>query len=432
MYQLQKRWVILGLLLSTILIACQKNPFPHYSDKNEHIANLLSNEEVVKWNLVAFEAAGGAAEPHPLLAVRSDVMTHIAIHDALNAIVPVYEQYAYHEKCADADPYTAVACAAHTVLKALWPDQASMLDEELKESLDAIANGDEKTQGMALGMAAAKAILDLRANDGAYQDPIEEVPVSTIPGVYNAVPPQAIMFARFWKTMPLFSLEQHDQFRSPPPPALNSDVYTKGFNEIKKVGELNSKTRTADQTAEARFWYEFSDIGWNRIARGQAEKQKPGLYTTARMFALLNMAMHDAYTAGWDSKYFYFFWRPYTAIRAADTDGNDKTTADKDWEPLLTTPGVPEYPGTHSALGNASATILTHFFGSNTHFSTTSSTAATADEKRSFDSFLKAADENADSRIMAGIHFRFSCDAGQAQGNSIGKWTLENHLQKIR
>ena len=179
------------------------------------------------------------------------------------------------------------------------------------------------------------------------------------------------------------------------------------------MGKINSTVRTADQTAYAKWWYEFSDIGWNRIARIQATNHNTGLYTTARMFALLNMAMADAYIAGWDSKYYYKFWRPYTAIHAAATDGNDKTKADPNWEPLIPTPPVPDYPSGHSVLGNAAATVLTHFFGNHSPFSTTSTTAFPAGAIRSFKSFTQAADENADSRVMAGIHFRFACDAGQ-------------------
>src|SRR6185436_17035312 len=145
----------------------------------------------------------------------------------------------------------------------------------------------------------------------------------------------------------------------------------------------------------------------------------PGLFATARLFALLNMALTDSYTAGWDSKFYYNFWRPYTAIRAAATDGNDNTLEDLHWEPAEITPPVPDYPSTHSALGNAAATVLTHFFGDHSSFSGTSTTASPAGAIRSFSSFMQAADENADSRVRAGIHFRFACEAGQQLGNKV-------------
>ena len=428
-----KTWLIIIICIPFITISCHKE-FPDFFDRHDkkHIKDDLSNQLVIQWSEVAFEAVGGAAEGHALLASRSKTMMHIAIHDALNGIAPMYEQYAYHQSNKHADPFAATAAAAHTVLKALWPDQATMLDQKLAASLSAIADGAAKTKGIALGVASANAILNLRANDGAYQDPVVPVPVSTVPGVYNGVPPLDFEFAPFWKTMQTFSLKRYDQFRSVPPPSLTSEIYTRDFNEIKGVGRLNSTTRTADQSAYAKFWYELSDIGWNRIAQQMAATKKHGLYATARMFALLNMAISDGYTAGWDDKQHYYFWRPYTAIRAAANDGNPQTTADLTWEPAETTPPVPEYPSTHSALGNASATVLTEFFGKNVHFSTTSTTSGTPGETRSFKSFHEAADENADSRVFAGIHFRFSCLAGQKQGNGVGKWTLENHLQPIK
>ncbi|THU34953.1 phosphatase PAP2 family protein [Niastella caeni] len=430
------KWIITGLFFSFIALSCKKNiPSDHINWKNllgsRSFNDVLSNSEVIKWNNVAFEAAGGAAEANPLLAVRSEAMVHIAIHDALNAIVPVYEHYIFHGVNPLADPFAAVASAAHTVLMASWPDSAAMLDAKLAESLSKIASGHAKTWGIAIGMESAKAILALRAGDGAFQNPVSPVPPSTVPGVYVAVPPFDFQFGVFWKTMQLFSLETHDQFRSSSPPSLTSGTYTRDFNEVKEVGELNSTVRTADQSAYSAWWFEYSDIGWNRVARVSATTQNPGLYTTARMFALLNMALADGYTAFLEAKYFYNFWRPYTAIRAAATDGNDKTTPDADWEPLLPTPPVPDYPSGHCVLGNAAATVLTHFFGNHSPFSMTSTTASPAGAVRHFDSFKEAADENADSRVMVGIHFRFACVAGQKMGDQIGKWTVKHHLEPL-
>lgn len=417
--------LLISLLACSIISSSCKKP-----DGSGHFDDILSNRVVIEWSNIAFEAAGGADEAHPILASRINAMVHIAIHDALNAIIPVYEQYAYHQHSGFADPFAAVASAAHTVLKAVWADSTGFLDARLAASLSGIPDGPAKTKGVALGIASGNAILALRAGDGAYQNPVVDLPPSNVPGVYNIVPPFTFVFAPFWKTMQLFSLQIHDQFRSSPPPALNSEIYTKAFNEVKQVGDVNSTIRTPDQSAYAKWWYEPSDIGWNRIARTQATNLNPGLYKTARMFALLNMAMADAYTAGWDSKFYYNFWRPYTAIRAAATDGNDETVADRNWEPAEVTPPVPDYPSTHSALGNAAATVLTHFFGSHSSFSGTSTTAFPAGAIRSFSSFMQAADENADSRVRAGIHFRFACDAGQLLGNKVGKWTLENHLRR--
>ena len=225
-----------------------------------------------------------------------------------------------------------------------------------------------------------------------------------------------------------FGLLQPQQFRSVPHPDLQSTVYKKDFEEVKILGDKNSLQRTTDQTFYAKFWYEYAEIGWNRIASIAAGKEKTDLLTTSRLFAMLNIALADAYIAGWDSKFNYNFWRPYTAIvNTAETGGGKPN-----WEPLMPTPPVQDYPSTHSVLGNAAATILTEFYGNNYAFTTTSTSSATPGATRSFKSFLSAADENADSRVMAGVHFRFSCKAGQAMGNKIGKWALENTLMKAK
>jgi hypothetical protein len=146
----------------------------------------------------------------------------------------------------------------------------------------------------------------------------------------------------------------------------------------------------------------------------------------------VDIAMADAYTAGWDSKFHYDFWRPYTAIRGAKSDGNNNTTEDLQWEPTMPTPPVQDYPSTHSALGNAAATVMATLLGDNTPFTMSSPTAAPSGGTRSFTSFSQAANENADSRVKAGIHFRFACEAGQELGNKIGNWVVANHLKPLK
>lgn len=271
MNRITKIFIVLGFIVSITTLSCRKEFLPDGWHGKGHVRDTLSNEIILEWSNAAFEAAGGASEGHPLLASRIKAMTHIAIHDALNAINPVYGQYTYKsQQYTSANPFAAVASAAHTVLKAWWPDSASMLDARLSTSLSGIPDGTAKTRGIAVGIVSANAILALRARDGAYQNPIADVPVSNVPGVYNAVPPNNFRYAPFWKTMQLFSLDTHDQFRSLPPPALNSPEYAQDLNEVKAFGKINSAVRTADQSAYANFWYEFADIGWNRIARIQA------------------------------------------------------------------------------------------------------------------------------------------------------------------
>ena len=210
---------------------------------------------------------------------------------------------------------------------------------------------------------------------------------------------------------------------------LNSIEYAADYNEVKAIGELNSATRTSEQSEIARFWYEGSPNGWNRIARVVAPQRGLDLWQSARLFGLLNFAMADGFIAGFDAKYFYNFWRPVTAIRAGATDGNPATIADPAWATFLVSPAIPDYPSTHSVLGAAAADVLARFFGSDAISFTTTSGAPFPAIARSFTSFSQAARENADSRVYAGIHFRMACRDGLTQGAQVGRYAFENALQ---
>lgn len=395
----------------------------------EELVEDLPNTVVLNWNEKAYEAMGGAAYQHSLMASRVNAMTQLAMHDALNSIIPVYETYVFSGNDPDANPEAAAASAAHTVLAGLFPEKQSFLDSALQQSLLAVTDGEAKKKGMELGRQAGQAILADRANDGSDGNPISAVAPSTVPGVYQAVPPMEFVFAPYWDDVKLFGLERKDQFRSAPHPSLESAEYAQAFREVKETGAQNSTARTADQSAYAKFWYEFSEAGWNRVARTVTVSKDLNLYAAARLLALVNMALADSYIAGWDAKNHYNFWRPYTAIRNASTDNNDATSPDASWVPAEATPPVQDYPSTHSALGNAAATVMARLLGDNTPFSMTSPTALPAGSIRSFSSFAEAARENADSRVRAGIHFRFACDAGLDLGHKVGNWMVDNYLK---
>lgn len=413
------------LVLLVVISSCSRTNMPEKGISN------LPNTVILKWNEIAYEAFGGVAYQHSLMASRINAMTHLAMHDAINAVQPVYATYAFTGKDEKADPISAAVTAAHAVLLNEIPDKKSMLDSALNESLKEVTEGEAKQKGIQLGKQVAVAVIQKRTNDGAHGDVIGAVPPSTVPGVYQTVPPFTFAFAPHWKDLPAFSLQSPDQFRVDAPPAINSAAYTESFNEVKETGKLNSATRTADQTSLAKFWYEFSEAGWNRVARIAAVNKNLNLVEAARLFALVDMVLADAYIAGWDSKIHHNLWRPYTAIRNAATDGNDNTSADTQWEPSMPTPPIHDYPSTHSALGNAAATVLARLLGDNTAFTMSSPTAQPAGSTRSYNSFSQAADENADSRVRAGIHFRFSCEAGQELGTKIGNWAVDHSLKKI-
>ena len=403
--------------------------FPEAASQKKSLTQIPATA-VLEWNVTAYEAMGENYQ-HVLNAARVNAMTHLAIHDAVNAVQPLYKTYALKEKDPGADVHAAIAQAAYTVLSATCPAQQLLLDEKLARALAPISDGDARERGIALGRKAAEAILKMRAVDGSEKDPIAPLKASSTPGMYQTVPPFDFVFAPHWAQMKSFGLARNDQFRVPPPPALTSEAYARDFNEVLRYGAKESAVRSSDATFYAKFWYEFSEIGWNRITRVVTKDKQLSLPEAARLFALVNMALADSYIGGWDSKLFYNCWRPYTAIRQAAIDGNDQTAAVTDWEPLMPTPPIHDYPSTHSALGNAAATVLTLLVGDHIPFTMTSTSAVPAGSTRTLKSFMQAADENADSRVMAGIHFRFATRAGQELGNKIGAWTVKQYLQKL-
>ncbi len=419
---------LVGVMLSS---GCLANGGPSEDPELEVGSSGPSNAVIIQWSQVAFDAATAAGYFGPLLFHhdRGFTMMHIAQHDALNAIVPRYEQYAFKGSDSRADPVAAAAQAAHDIMMTIYPDQAASFDAALATSLASVPSGVARTRGLALGAASAAAIIAKRTNDnidnnGTY------TPINA-PGHYQFVPPFDFISQPALPTVPPFALKSSSQFRvTTPPPALNSAAFTQAFNEVKLTGVLDGSNRTEDQSEYAAFWWEVSDAVWNRMARITAPQQHLGLWRTARLFALLNMSLIDGYIAGWDSKQLYDFWRPYTAIRMADTDGNAATTADPNWQSFQINPPVQDYPSTHSVLGEASALVLGESFGTDhVSFDLTTITALPGHESRHYTSFLGAALENGDSRVRAGIHFRFSTVEGLAMGTKIGLWVIQNQLR---
>lgn len=391
------------------------------------------DELVIDWNATAYQvikANDGYADP--LNASRALAMMHLAMHDAINAAKPRYASYSEGERDAAADPAVAAVSAAHDVLAELYPrQQSTLLKVALDKSLVDAGTGDAATRGAALGKRVAASVLRKRAGDGsATAMPYQE---GTKPGEYHFTPGFDFAFHPQWRAVQPFALKAVDQFRSAPPPALASVQYAADFSEVRAVGgKSSSSRRTLDETHYAAFWYEFSDIGWNRVARVVARDHAQDLWQRARTFALLNAALADSYIAGWDSKFHYNFWRPVTAIRLAGADGNPQTAPDASFEPLLRTPPVQDYPSTHSALGAAAATVLAEAFGRDqVRFTLASTTAAPTNPTRDFRSFSEAARENADSRVKAGLHFRFATTAGLRLGESIGRFAVRNTLQPL-
>lgn len=390
-----------------------------------------TRNDVATWNAIACDTVV-AAQLDPLTNSRILAILHIAVHDAVNAIEPRYQPYAYDRRTFFGGSLeAAIATASHDVLVTLVPARQSQLDAVYQEYMSAIPDGPAGRNGVRAGQEASARILAQRASDGSAE-PVP-APNGTLPGAYRPTPPEFIPPALpQWGRVTPFALRTPNQFRPVPPPALDSAQYAADYNEVRTLGQDTSAVRTAEQSQIARHWYENSPEGWNRIARVVLAQRDLNPWQAARLFALLNIAMADGFIGGFEAKYHYNTWRPVTAIQDGATDGNPGTTADAHWQPFLPTPPVPDYPSTHSVLGGAAAAVLARVFQSDmVPFSFTSGVPF-AGTTRPYWSFSEAAHENAMSRVMAGLHFRFASQAGLQQGYEIGEYVAETALRPLR
>jgi PAP2 superfamily len=274
-------------------------------------------------------------------------------------------------------------------------------------------------------------VLDVRANDGwNVVDPFDP---PTAPGIWKPTPPGFAPMAepQFYKVRP-FTIVSGNHFPVPPPPALDGVEYKRLFDEVYSIGRDNSTTRSEDQTHKGHFWFEPPYDSWTRIARLLAADKRYDLHQTARLFALVNMVSCDGLIAGWYWKRHYAFWRPITAIHEADIDNNPLTQPDASWSPLRTTAFHPDHPSTHSVLGGAAAEAIRRFTGSDRHkFCMTTLTAIPAASTRCFESLSQAQEENSNSRVYIGLHFRSAIEAGDRLGRRIGRFAFEHTLRPL-
>jgi hypothetical protein len=414
-------------------------------------------DPVIAWNANAGDAAvaacflGGYAPQE----ARMYAMVQVAVHDALNGVDRRSRPYAVDLQTAPgASPDAAVAAAARDVLVPVLGSLAFFLpadcvdagiasvEADYAAALAAIPDGPAKTQGLAVGQDAAAAVLALRASDGfdtALVDPNYQE--GTAPGEYRYTPGTPFAFAPgLGDDLTPFVLKDSSQFRPGPPYQLGSQKYAADVNEVQRLGGDDVTTpsaRTDEQTEIALFWLESSPLAWNRIARTVSTAQGLDAWQNARLFGLLNLALADGYIGTWDTKYHYRFWRPVTAIRLADIDGNPATTADPTWTPLVETPPIPDYDSGHAVEGGAAAQVLARFFGTDTiSFSNCSYTlpagqtcADPTPTLRHFTRLSQAADENAVSRIYIGFHFRDAVEIGTRHGEKIADRTVNLHLR---
>jgi hypothetical protein len=380
-------------------------------------------DEVARWNKIVTDttAASELAED-PITESRLLAIVHLAIHDAVASIDPQFETYAARLPAAKgASIDAAIAAAASTSLGELLPSSRPTIEAALRASLAAIPDGEAKSTGVEIGRKAAAALLAARKDDGSATT-VEYRP-GTKPGDYRPTPPDFTpAWMTHWGRVKPFVLGSSAQLRPEPPPAVGSAQATRDLEEIRAIGAKESSTRTDEQGEIARFWYEASTQGWNRIAREVAASRNLAPARSARLFALVNVAMAEGFIAGFEAKYHYAYWRPATAIRAS---------GDAEWLNYLPTPPVPDYPSTHTVLGASAATVLARFFETDFVAFTTTSGAPYGGITRRFWSFSEAARENGASRMLAGIHFRTAVNAGYRQGEEVGTFVFEHALRPV-
>lgn len=410
----------------------------------------LANE-VVQWNETTMQAIAASGQ-NSVVSTRTLAMVQVAVHDALNAISRRYDAY-YFEGPGDAaaSPDAAIAAAAHTVLVGVvgsygTPAQKGvtfgLVEQAYAVSIARVTDGPARNKGVAVGRAAGAAILALRKDDGAVRDaahtpgvgpgrwrphpnPVPANPPIANPDLARGYLPSAVPG---WGNVTPFTLLSASQFWLPGPPALTSPTYARDYDEVKSVGGKVTTIRTDEQTQIARFW--FAGPGaWNAIARTVATSRSLDVRDSARVLALMNLAMADAYVAGFKIRYVYDRWRPVTAIREGENDGNDATAGDPTWDSHQNTPAVSDYPSTQSTFSAAAAVALTSAVGGDQADFTFTSGKPFEGITRSFTSFSQAARESADSRVYAGIHFRSACEDGLALGRKIGQRTATLYLQ---
>lgn len=387
-------------------------------------------EVVVEWNelLESVQSVGGLSHP------RQYAMLHVAMFDAINSITRTHRPYrvkvpAPHGAC----PEIAAAQAAHDVLVALFPASRSTFDAALQARMAAFPASQIRS-ATKVGKSVAAAVLAWRAEDG-WSTPAPAFQQPTFPGLYQPTPPAfaAAAFRQFQHTAP-FALLTPTQYLPDAPPSLTTERYARDFNETKLLGAAQSAARTAEQTQLAQIFANVTSrtthwAMWNHVARDTARARGVSLEETARLFALLNVAIHDGVQTSHVSKFVYGAWRPVTAIHRAEEDQNALTDADPSWRPLLSTPPYPSHAGNMACVGASAARMLTLFHGGDEQPFTVlwSGAAGHPDVARSYSRFSDLAQDQANSRIYGGIHFRYESEVSQESCPKVAEYVFETY-----
>jgi hypothetical protein len=386
---------------------------------------------VLEWNDLMIDAIR-TDNSGPTISTRNLALLHTAIYDAVNSVARTHQAYRFQ---ADALENTSIPAAAagagHRIMQTLYPTLSSHATALLAAQVAALPDDDARVNGLALGEHVAGLILVERQNDGANTE-VPYIP-SNAPGQWQRTPPFfRPPHAPHWRHVRPFCIPEIDPFLPPSPPALDSAEYARDLEEVRMVGGVGSAMRSEEQSLIAVFWSDFSYTSmppghWHLIAADIARDRRNTLLENARLFALLSLAHADAAIVCWEAKYRHNLWRPVTAIRRADEDGNPDTTGDPDWNHFLDSPPFPAYTSGHSTFSHAGARVLGHFYGTDAI-----TFAATSDSLpgvlRTYDSLTACADEVGMSRIYGGIHFQFDNLAGRESGTKLGNYVSANFL----
>src|SRR6184192_1333004 len=402
-------------------------------------------DAVTDWNLIASNSIVVTAGQPPPVSVLHFAMVQGAVYDAVNAIDRGHQPYLVQPASNPTDSKeAATAAAAFRVLVGLFPDQLGTLQPQYNAYIAALPDNPpgSKAAGIAIGKATASAMLTARMNDGRFGPTPTPYPSPAPPGIWRPTPPDFLSDPAAWvgNVLP-FIVPNVEMLRTDGPNALTSAEYAEDFNEVKELGSLTSTTRTPDQTDAAIFWQDHAHALFNRIFRTLAASQNLNIVDSARLFAMENLAAADAAIGCWNDKYYWQFWRPITAIREADTDGNPDTQADPTWLPLfdpatpvcvlpsLVTPPFPDHPSGHACATGAFMHTLKNFFGTDkiavSVFSGKSCTT------RSFERFSDMLSEVIDARVWAGIHFRTADTQGSVLGKKVAQYLKKHYFQPV-
>ncbi|MEM8486432.1 MAG: vanadium-dependent haloperoxidase [Bacteroidota bacterium] len=431
------RHLLLLLLLTVVSCTPQVQDMP-----------MTLTKAIVTWNQRVLHIAEQEDGFLTLKGLRTTAMMHLAIHDVLNHYDSRFETYKFAPgdvaNRSIATIEAAVNQAAYSVASNQYPDQQPALASLRDSLLVHIPDDDARKHGLEVGESAATLIMGTRQNDGWNTEATYQWhPMA--PGVYAAFnehsgTPDGFIFGAGWGQAAPFAFASDSLFTSPPPPAINSAAYTEAFNEVKSVGQQNSTTRSPDQTHLALWWKDFVENSHNRLARQLAQDTALPPHDAARLFALLNVSVYDAYINAFHNKFLYNHWRPYTAIRWAANDENPNTSPDTSWNNTHKhTYAFPSYPSAHGTACAAAVQAMKTTFGEPFAFTMTTASVDIAGPfsgkipmkpaTRSFASFDAAAKECAASRVYLGIHFRYDSDEGYTLGARVGKRVTNQYLQ---